>query len=393
MKISRRAFLSGTLRSVLAFLLLRMGLGVEPADARASHSGKGGSPADLSDLSKAKVVSVRSPGAAKWNFKTYPYIDSIDEDKVRSMLISALKELTGADSEKEAWRIIFKTYKTGDKIAIKPNFNDLHDGNAGMITSPAVLNAVIEGLVSCLGVDVNDIFIYDLCRTIPDNIRGRIGRYVNFVEPYGSSFARKLEYRAFGFPLAKADPGAQIKMTRRVVNSSGKPLKCYIPAVLTSSQHIINIPLLKAHRFISNSGAMKNHYGTVRFSDGSLSPKHLHPPIVEDSIVDINAHLEIRAKTRLIVMDGLFGRIATFGPPVRWQSFGGGSPEMLLLSRDPVAIDSVARHYLKTEMDIHGKTMLSDSFLRIAAEKGLGVYEDPDRKGVFSKIEKTEILL
>ena len=153
------------------------------------------------------------------------------------------------------------------------------------------------------------------------------------------------------------------------------------------------MPLLKAHRFISNSGAMKNHYGTVRFSDGGLTPKPLHPPIIEDSVVDINAHSEIRDKTRLVVMDGLFGRIARDGPPVRWKTFGDASPEMLLLSKDPVAIDSVARHYLEKEMAAQGTTILSDNFLKIAASRGLGVYEDPGRGGVFRKIDKKELVL
>jgi len=391
MKITRRAFLSGALKSASAFFLLKMGLGEGPGTADASVPRRSEVRSNLPDFPASRVVSVRSSGVASWDFKKNPYIDSIDEVKVRAMLGAGLRELTGAGSVSRAWRIIFKSYRPGDNIAIKPNFNDLHDGMRGMITSPALLNAVIEGLVSSLGAAAADITIYDLTRLIPDDMRARINRPVNFVEPYGSSFARKLEYRAFGFPMAKADPNAPIDMTQKVVDSSGNPLKCYIPVVLTSAQHIINMPLLKAHRFVSNSGALKNHYGTVRFSDGSLSPRHLHPPIIEDSIADINAHREIRAKTRLVVMDGLFGRIATYGPPVRWKTFGDGSPEMLLLSRDPVAVDSVARHYLKREMNTRGKAMLSDKFLRIASSRGLGVYEDPGREGVFRKIEMKEI--
>lgn len=393
MKIARRVFLSAALKSVSAFFLLNMGFGRGHSLAAVSVPGTDSASATLPQPPNPRVVVVRSPGAAPWDFKTHPYVDAIDDGKVRLMLSAALKKLTGAGSVTEAWRIIFKTYRRGDKIAIKPNFNDLHGGIHGMITSPAVMNAVIDGLVSSLGVDAADITIYDLTRVIPDGMRAKINRPVNFVESYGSSIIRKLEFRAFGFPLAKADPNAQIKMTKKVVDSSGKPLKCYIPMVLTSTQHIINMPILKAHRFISNSGALKNHYGTVRFSDGSLGPMPLHPPIIDDSVVDINAHMEIRAKTRLIVMDGLFGRIAKNGPPVRWKTFGDASPEMILLSQDPVAIDSVAKHYLEREMNTRGKTIHSDAFLKKASARGLGVYEAPGKEGVFTKIEKKDIIM
>jgi len=220
-----------------------VGLGAvtDPVDAPVQDRGEARS--NLRDFPGARVVSVRSSGVASWDFNKNPYIDSIDEIKVQAMLGAGLRKLTGADSISRAWKMTFRTYRPGDKFAIKPNFNDLHDGIKGMITSPAVLNAVIEGLISSLGAEATDITIYDLTRTIPDDIRARINRPVNFVEPYGSSFAKKLEYRAFGFPLAKADPNAPINMTKKVVDSSGNSVKCYIPMVLTSVQQIINMPL------------------------------------------------------------------------------------------------------------------------------------------------------
>ncbi len=393
MKITRRAFLSGALKSASAFLLFRMGLGARPAGAGPGSVAGEGPVDDRAGLPGSRVVSVRSPGAVSWDFETHPYIDHIDGRKVGDMLGAGLRELTGAVSVKEAWRRVVPGYRPGQRIAIKPNFNDLHGGIKGMITSPALINAVIDGLVSSLGVAPGDIIVYDLCRLIPDEMRARFSRPVTFLEPYGSSLVRKLEYRAFGFPLAKADPRAPVKMTREVLDKAGRPVRCYMPVVLTSVQHIINMPLLKAHRFVSNSGALKNHYGSVRFSDGSMSPRYLHPPIIEDSIVDINAHREIRTKTRLIVMDGLFGRIDRDGPPVRWKTFGGGTPAMLLLSRDPVATDSVARHLLAAEMDLHGRAILSDEYLRVAASRGLGTYEAPPEGKGFEKIDRRDITL
>jgi len=102
--------------------------------------------------------------------------------------------------------------------------------------------------------------------------------------------------------------------------------------------------------------------------------------------VDINAHREIRNKTRLIVMDGLFGRTGGDGPPVRWKTFGVGTPAMLLLSRDPVAVDSVAMHYLKKEVHASGGFILSDKFLKIVASRGLGFTKTPAGKACSGRL-------
>jgi len=118
-----------------------------------------------------------------------------------------------------------------------------------------------------------------MCRVITDEMRSRIDHPVNYIESKGDAFIGKLRYKAFGGPsLAEADLDAEIKMSNKVTDFEGRPVKCYIPGVITSSRHIINIPILKSHQFVAISGALKNHYGTVRFSDGSQSPTYLHPP-------------------------------------------------------------------------------------------------------------------
>ncbi len=337
----------------------------------------------------ARVVSVYAANAIDGNRASFPYVDSIDPGIVGEMLNKGLMELTEKRSAESAWKCIFDSYKDGDTIAIKPNFNDIHkEFRENLVASPAVLNAIIRGLIEVLKVPSKNIIIYDCSRIIPDSYRERIKYPVKFVEPYGSSFIRKIMYKTFGNPLPEADRAHEIKMSRDVIDGKGNTVKCYLPKVITTADHIINVPILKSHQFVIASGALKNHYGTVRFSDGKLLPKYLHPPVIHESIADINAHPVIREKTRLIVLDALFGRIKKKGgAPDKWYIFDDKDPGRLFLSHDPVALDSVSAFFVKKELKTRGDHHLSDEYLKIAAKRNIGVYEMPDKTEGFTDID------
>ncbi|MBI2413186.1 MAG: DUF362 domain-containing protein [Deltaproteobacteria bacterium] len=377
--MTRRSFLIKGLLAFTAFLLAKGGLkpGLSEAASMKAAPGPKGKADKMKGAARARVVSVRSESATRWDHGTYPYVDSIDEGVVERMLNESIKELASEADVAAAWKRLFASYKKGETIAIKPNFNDLYDGFKGFVASPAVLNAVIGGLVKQVGVPEADIVVYDCTRVIPDEFRERVHFSVRYAEPFGSSFFRKVRYKTFGNDLVKADLGSEVRMSSAVKDKKGASVKCYMPKAVTGAAHLINIPILKSHQYASNSGALKNHYGTVRFSDGKSFPEYLHPPILDASIVDINSHPEIRSKTRLIVMDGLFGRLAKKGgPPERWKTFGGAAPNTLLASLDPVALDTVALDLLSIEAGARGEELLPHEYLHLAHAKGLGVHED-----------------
>lgn len=308
------------------------------------------------------------------------------------MLDKGLMQLTSEETPSGAWRSLFSSYVKGDIVAIKPNFNDLYkEFRENLVTSPAVINAVLAGLIDTLKIPPANIIIYDCTREIPDAYRSRIHYPVQYVESYGSSFARKVRYKLAGNPLPKADRQAEIEMTSAVKDKAGNPIQCYLPRIITQAQHIINIPILKSHQFVLASGALKNHYGTVRFSDGITGPLYLHPPIIHESIADVNSHPQIREKTRLIVMDAIFGRLKKKGgAPDTWIQFGGKNPQRLFLSRDPVALDSVTSHIAKKEMMNRKEEYHGNEYLRIAAQRGLGTFEEPKERDRFREIEYKE---
>ena len=56
-----------------------------------------------------------------------------------------------------------------------------------------------------------------------------------------------------------ADSSAMIKMRSVIKDDNSQSVNCYIPKVLTNAQHLINVPVFKAHQFVLQSSALKNH--------------------------------------------------------------------------------------------------------------------------------------
>jgi len=348
-------------------------------------------------MKKPSVIRVYSPQATNWDYKTFPYVNSIDQDVINEMVTCGIKELTGQSDLFKGWQQIMTGYKPGDKVAIKPNFNNIDSAYKEIVTSYQVINAVLTQLVKVLQIPPRDIFLYDCSGAIYGWMKDKILYPVNYV--YGDliTVLDRLKNRVFGNPLAKADPNVRVEMRGEVVDKTGNPVTCYIPRLLTDAQHLINIPVFKNHVFVLTSNALKNHFGTVRFSDGSLSPKHLHGQILEKSIVDINLNTHIKDKTRLIIVDGLFGKY-DWGDgkqgPKKWATFPGDStPNSLFFSIDPVAVESVISDFIKTEREFRSLGIFPHEYLHDAMENNLGVHEHRNAQGLYSRIHYVETVL
>jgi len=320
----------------------------------------------------SKVISVHSNNVTSWDYKSYPYVDFIDYQKVKTMLDTGLMALTNTTKPEAAWNHLFRSYTKHDLIAVKPNLNDIYAEFRGFLTSPTLIKAIVDGLNNYLGVMGKQIIIYDCSRAIPNFYRDKVDRDVQYVEGLGSSLWRRIKHHTFE-NLSTPDYSKKIDMPVRVENDNGDPVQCYLPKCLTKVKHIINLPILQSHQFILATGALKNHYGTVRFGDGMGYPKYLHPPIIHEAIAAINAHPDIKSKTRLIVMDALFGRLAKKGGmPQKWQTFENKSPKRLFLSHDPVALDAITANIIRKELQERDEEVFSDEYLSLAEKMGVG---------------------
>ncbi|AMM40191.1 hypothetical protein HS1_000385 [Candidatus Desulfofervidus auxilii] len=351
---------------------------------------------------KSYVICVHNPNATSWDYKTGYYIEYINQEEINKMLDKALLALTGEKEVYLAWKNVMSKYKPGDKIALKPNFNCADKPYARVcqeiMTAPQVINTVIKGLTQYIGVPEKDIYIYDLCRPIPYNIiRKYIPYNVNFIEKPSHSILDRIKIK-LKIGLAAPDMSGPIEMREKITDSEGNFITCYIPKLLTECQHLINLPIVKYHQFLVVTGPLKNHFGTVRFSNLSLYPVYLHGKVLHKSIVDLNRNPHIKNKTRLVVADFLFGsydyKTAEHKTEVKrkWKTFPmGETPNCLLVSKDPVALESVMYFYLIKERKFHGLPIGSDHYLYDAMKFGLGIHERVESEEEFKSIKLIKI--
>lgn len=351
-----------------------------------------------SSSKNAMVVRVFNNNACTWDYLSAPYIDYIDYAVVKEMLSRGLMELTGKEDVREAWQQIIKPYRAGDKIVIKPNLNNTKIGYAkAIMTSPQVVTAVVETLIES-GFRAGDIIVYDLTARENPEIMAWLKR-----QPIGvvlghdiSGLIDKAMARLYLSPH-DADRNARIDTRSDVRSKDGTQVTCYIPKVVTQASHIINVPVFKAHQFVLQSSSLKNHFGTVRFSNFNSYPIVLHGKGIERNIVDINRQTHIRNKTRIIIADGIVGAPLFYREgygrvPSPWKTLQTGpTPNSIFLSRDPIALESVVADYIIYEQEKRGFTPYSHDYLHDAMAMGLGIHEHRDGDGRYKLIEYREL--
>jgi len=390
-----------TLLKYMTLALMAIGLPLRFVGRKKAVASESPESASAPAIDRPRVLRVHNARASNWDYSTGDYTESIDYEVVKGMLAKGLVAFTGAASVSEAWKMIIRPYRPGDRIVIKPNLGNIHIGYTKVImTSPQLIAAIAGSLIDA-GFPVGDITVYDL--TAHDDL-GIIERWMKplgvnlvFMEK-GKGILQKIS-RKLNWGKEASDTDAPIRMHRPVVDEDGNPVVCYIPKVVSGAQHLINVPVFKAHQFILQSGALKNHFGTVRFSNGNVYPVVLHGEHIASHIADINADAHIQGKTRLCVADALFGagcfsRRGYDRRPTPWKILEKGqTPCSLFFSRDPVALESVLGDYIAREQQARGVEPFSDEYLKRAAELGVGVYEKGAAERSSSQINFTTLTI
>jgi uncharacterized protein (DUF362 family) len=349
----------------------------------------------------SRVVRVYSPEATKeWDYSSnFPwdhtveqtpehpgkikerYYDYINDDVVARMLDLGLRDLTGAENATAAWKALLVGYRPGQRITLKLNMNNASFNEAittnRMDQTMPLVNAVLSMLIDGLSVEPDNITLLDAQRWFhPIIMKGRC-RYpgVRWVDSKTPD---------------RWDPSESVTFTRDHPAPGGN---FWMPRDYTQADHIINFCLMKAHG-CGITGAMKSHFGSIP------SPKWLHEGMGQKSyIADLCATPSIRNKVRLNLVDALFA--SWFGPvwaPRPWKTFPQPSPNSLLLSRDPVALDTVMLDHIRDELKAIGSAAPSHvlewvenpTFLEYAmTHHGLGVYDTRP----YSRIDYRELSL
>ena len=370
-----------------------------------------------------RVVWVHHPDATDWDGPGagdghWWDHEATDQREVERMLSGALRRLTGATGDADAWDALFghlnqgqdrgdRGYRTGEKIMVKLNLVATHyglgnvdaDGNqvatevfgldvAGV--APQLALALVRQLVYQAGVSQADITIGDtLCR-FPNR----------YWDPIHAEFPDVACIDREGI-LGRAEP--RKSQTQHIYWSAGttEPRSEGVPTCFAEAAYVINVACLKGHAMAGVTLCAKNHYGSLCRTpvawDANWDPHYLdlHASLAQAqpgmghyrALVDLLGSGHLGGKTMLYLIDGLYGAAEALGPPSRWSvaPFNGDWTSSLFVSQDPVAIDSVGYDFLRAAFS-DGNPQLSgaDDYLHEAAQADApssGTFYDPDHLG------------
>lgn len=261
--------------------------------------------------SDGKVVEVHSAGVlgayigSPWN--RYP----VDPVVVRNMLDTALGALAGTATP---WRTLLDPLPANlDELTIGLKVNTL---GSHLCTAPELLKAVVDSLKQELGLPAERIVVWD-----------RTQQELDVFADLGLSSAA-LGATVQGTCASASDPsgpGYDEAMCGAVAGKA--PQLSRIHTKLTS--FTINCPLLKRHTASGVTGAMKNVYGIIH------NPADYHLPGLHTALPQLYALPLVGPRIRLNILDAL--NTVAFADT---SSTSDSAPARILVSKDPVAIDS-----------------------------------------------------
>jgi len=389
-----------------------------------------------------RVVWVRDANSTSWDGRTGYWWDNANTDQkaVNRMTSRLLLDLTGQKNEKQAWDALFRYhnqarklgnsgYRRGEKIAIKINCNQdrgpdwsnmgssfgppptgsvqrggspeggplastrgggLSRGPQNGLPSPQVVLSLVSQLINA-GVPGEDILLYEVAgrrnigQPIYSKIRAESNRNFQAVR-----FLVNTDYGLGGRLVPTVDTDNPVQFSNPEVPAA------YLAQEVNAAKYMINVALLRPHFIAGVTLIGKNHFGSVHFPDnGGWTPAPLHSYIMRtrpmgsyNALVDLMGHRQLGGKTVLYMLDGLYTAENNEGSVFRFASFGDSWASSLLLSQDPVALDSVGLDILRSETraDVRGN---ADNYLHEAAQAGKppsGTVYNPDKSGTLSSL-------
>jgi uncharacterized protein (DUF362 family) len=317
-----------------------------PIDVREAPLSKK-SPLGMPGLYPGRVVEVTDGRAIVANRVSQPI--------VHDMLEGGLKELTGEGSSKAAFR---KFIDPNDVVGIKIN----PSGAPACCSSPELVREIIEGVRSA-GVPLRNIAVYD-----------RFGYEIDL-----------------GSYQALMPPGVDIVGVQDgLLDASGYDANVYCEAnffgewetrsymasiVANRVDKIINVPTLKDHSAAGVTGCLKNvAYGTFN----NVARSHQAPYSFTNPLIGVMCSVEpLRSKVVLNIMDGM--RMVWHGGPLTQNQDFIYPAGMLLVSTDPVAMDTIELEAIEKKRREEGAPSVWEHNLNSITPNNREFYEDASK--------------
>ncbi len=328
-----------------------------------------------------RVAWIYDPAAATWpgndgnTSQPYWHSDTCTNPQVVSQMMSkSLRLLAGADSDTDAWDAIFRNfneqmgrgnvgYQPGEKIGIKVNFVLMASGsNRGtksssamdqIDNSPQLTIALLKQLTDVVGVEPGDISIGDPSQCMPDYWYDMV-----VSQCPGVVYLTKSGVNLNGRTQVTYDTTAPFYWSDPVTSLVQGKTQDYIPTPFSQAMYFINFAILKSHTQNGMTVTAKNHFGSLR-TPTAFGYYNMHNSRVMETpgmghyrcLVDLVGHPKLGGKTLLCLIDGLYAGRGWDSHPIRWTipPFNGNWPSSIFLSQDPVAADSVAYDFLRSE--------------------------------------------
>jgi uncharacterized protein (DUF362 family) len=263
-----------------------------------------------------------------------------------NLLDQAMLALSDANNPTDAWK---QFVKPGQVVGLKVNCL----AGRGMSTSTVLVEALVERLREA-GINQQDIVIWDRLNRDLERAGFRLSERGSQLRCFGndsSGFEQEL--------LTYGQVGSLVSRTLTRL--------CDV---------VINLPILKDHGITGMTGALKNLFGAIH------NPNKYHLDVGDPYVPDVWMLEPIRAKVQLNICEATTVQYhggPSFMPDWTWNLDG------LLLSRDPVALDTIGWQLIDRKRRQEGMKLLEDegrkpSYIATAADREhrLG-FSNPDQ--------------
>jgi hypothetical protein len=341
------------------------------------------------------------------NSTDYWYSNSnADEAVIKEMFSASIMNYTGKNNSVEAWDALFKAYNlsagrgdkgysTGETIAFKINLTNqscpASERSLRMDVAPQLLNAVLHELVYNAGVAEADIIMGD--------------PYREFRKEYKELVMSKFPDVFYVDGKGGEGVNQTVPSEEEVLVFSDKLYKSTLPQHFTEATYVINIACLKTHNEGGITLISKNHQG-LYLEKGDAPESQLamkmHYSLPANSrgagkyrnTVDYMGHKDTGGKGLIYIMDGIWGGESWQGWIKKFKSdpFNNDYPNSIMVSQDPVALESVCYDILfqeytedntKENYPIRYKVEIADYLAQCASSDywPAGITYDPEGDG------------
>ncbi|NCO36832.1 MAG: hypothetical protein AUJ92_18160 [Armatimonadetes bacterium CG2_30_59_28] len=266
--------------------------------------------------------------------------DDFDLARARKALDTCMSSLFKVGNPAEAWSALFSP---SDVVAIKVNCL----GGPNLSTRPGLVQAVIDCLVA-VNVKPGNIIVFD-----------RKSR-----ELAGTGYTVS---QAAGSPIvAGTDELGDYETNLTRQGTIASRLSKVVSSICTA---IINVPILKDHKIVGVSAALKNYFGVID------NPNKYHDSAGDPHVPHCFTIPSILGKDRLTVCDAL---TASFHGGPGYDPKGVWRPSCILVATDPVALDYVAWYMVEHQRQQQGLKSLAQEnrkpeYIFTSAKMGLGI--------------------